>query len=101
MWMSPSLECLAAGYYGFDELIMGKTDHRMIWADFSYESALGFQPPKPKYRQPQRLTLTDPRVVKKYNKVLQQEHLRLRLATRAFALQESIATGLTRAHHQE
>jgi hypothetical protein len=68
--MSPSLECLAAGYYGFGELFIGKTDHRMIWADFSYEFALGFQPPKPKYRQPQQLTLTDPRVVKKYNKVL-------------------------------
>ena len=60
IWASPSLDCLAAGYYGFGELVIGKTDHRMIWADFSFESALGFQPPKPSYLPPQRLTLTDP-----------------------------------------
>ena len=42
IWASPSLNCIAAGYYGFGELVIGKTDHRMIWADFSYKSALGF-----------------------------------------------------------
>ena len=73
----------------------------MIWADFSYESVLGFQPPEPRYRAPQRLTLTDPRVVKKYNKILRREHARLRLRPRAFALQEAIPLGLTECHHQE
>jgi hypothetical protein len=34
IWTSLSLECSAAEYYGFGELIIGKTDHRMIWADF-------------------------------------------------------------------
>ena len=53
IWASPSLDCVAAGYYGFGELVMGKTDHRMIWADFSYESVLGFQPPMPVYSQHQ------------------------------------------------
>ena len=43
IWASPSLNCIAAGYYGFGELIIGKTDHRLIWADFSYESHLGSQ----------------------------------------------------------
>jgi hypothetical protein len=47
IWASPSLECTAGGYYGFGEQVIGKTDHRMIWADFSYESAFGFQPPEP------------------------------------------------------
>ena len=70
IWASPTLDCLAAGYHGYGEIIIGKTDHRMIWADFSYESALGFKPPEPKYSAPQRLTLTDPRVVNKYNKIL-------------------------------
>ena len=64
IWASPSLECCAAGYYGFGELLMGKTDHRMIWADFSYSSVFGFKPPDPTYIAPQRLTLQDPRVVK-------------------------------------
>jgi hypothetical protein len=101
IWTSPSIECTAAGYFGFGEILIGKTDHRMIWADFSYESVLGFQPPEPSYRAPQRLTLTDPRVVKKYNKILRMEHARMRLGPRAFALQESIPTGLTIKHYQE
>jgi hypothetical protein len=53
LWASPSLEYVSAGYYKFSEVVIGKTDHRMIWADFSYESALGFQPPTPKYIAPQ------------------------------------------------
>jgi hypothetical protein len=60
IWASPSLECTAAGYHAFGEVVIGKTDHRMIWADFSSKSALGFEPPKPSYITPQPLTLTDP-----------------------------------------
>jgi hypothetical protein len=70
IWASPALNGLAAGYLGFGEVIIGKTYHRMIWADFLYESALWFKPPKPIYKEPQQLSLTDPRVFKKYNKVL-------------------------------
>jgi hypothetical protein len=101
IWTSPSLECSAAGYYGFGELIIGKTDHQILWADFSYESVLGFQPPEPSYQAPQCLTLNDPRVVKKYNKVLHHEHARLSLGPRAFTLQESMPHGLMVNHHQE
>jgi hypothetical protein len=101
IWASPSLDCVAAGYYGFGELLMGKSDHRMIWADFSYESILGFQPPKPVYTPPQRLTLDDPRVVKKYNKILLREHRRLKLDTRAFALQAALPNGLQPHHLKE
>jgi hypothetical protein len=100
IWASPSLHCTAAGYYGFGELVIGKTDHRMIWADFSYESALGFQPPKPSYSAPQRLTLQDPRVVKRYNKVLKAEHRRLHLNKQAFALQTAVPSGLLSTHHR-
>ena len=64
IWASPSLDCVAAGYYGYGELTMGKTDHRMIWADFSYESVFGFKPPEPEYNTPQQLTLADPRVIR-------------------------------------
>jgi hypothetical protein len=73
IWASPSLDCSSAGYLGFGEIIIGKTDHCLIWADFTYESALGFQPREPSYIAPQRLTLNDPRVVKKYNRVLRHK----------------------------
>jgi hypothetical protein len=98
---SPSLDCLAADYYGFGELVIGKTDHRMIWANFSFESALGFQPPKPSYLTPQCLTLTDPRVIRRYNKVLRREHSCLRLSARSFDLQISVPLGLTQAQYTE
>jgi hypothetical protein len=68
IWASSSIDCVAACYYGFGELVMGRTDHRMIWADFSYKSILGFQPPTPVYSAPKRFTLADPRVVRRYNK---------------------------------
>jgi hypothetical protein len=64
IWASPSLDCSLTGYLGFGKIIIGKIDHCLIWADFTYESALGFQPPEPSYVAPQRLTLNDPRVVK-------------------------------------
>jgi hypothetical protein len=90
IWASPSLDCSSAGYLGFGEIIIGKTDHRLLWADFTYESALGFQPPEPSYVAPQRLTLNDPRVVKKCNCILRHEHNRLRLGIRSFALQSAV-----------
>jgi hypothetical protein len=101
IWASPSLECTAAGYYGYGELVMGKTDHRLLWADFTSESALGFQPPTPVYKQPQRLTLNDPRVVDKYKKEVRKEHQRLRLPQRSFDLQAAVPSGLTIAHQRE
>jgi hypothetical protein len=101
IWASPSLDCVAAGYYGYGELTMGKTDHRMIWADFSYESVFGFKPPEPEYNAPQRLTLADPRVVRRYNQVLLQEHNRLHLCTRAFSIQKAVPEGLQLQHRQE
>ena len=52
IWASPSIDVIAAGYYGFGELVMGKTDHRMIWADFSFESVFGFEPPEATYIAP-------------------------------------------------
>jgi hypothetical protein len=101
IWASPSLECVAAGYFGYGELVMGKTDHRLLWADFSYESAFGFIPPAPTYTAPQRLTLNDPRVVKRYNKIVLQEHQRLRLCQRAFDIQAAVKDGLQPHHLQE
>jgi hypothetical protein len=73
----------------------------MIWADFTYELALGFQPPEPKYIVSQQLTLTNPRVVKKYNKILRQEHSRQKIGPRAFDLQTSVPSGLKQHHHKE
>jgi hypothetical protein len=79
------MDCLSAGYYGVGELLIGKMDLCMIRADFSYQSTLGFQPPKTRYVAAQQLMLQDLRVVKKYNKVLHQEHHHLRLGTQSLS----------------
>jgi hypothetical protein len=73
----------------------------LIWANFTHQSALGFQPPEPSYVAPQRLTLNNTGVVKKYNRFLRHEHNQLRLGTQSFALQSAVTLGLTSAHHKE
>jgi hypothetical protein len=49
IWGSLTLDCVTARYYGSGELLMGKTDHRMIWADFLCESAFGLIPESKPY----------------------------------------------------
>ena len=83
MWTSPSIDILAAGYSGFGEYPIGNADHRLLWIDVSTTSCFGIDLPRPIYRQPRRLTLQDPRVVKRYNRILQAEMERHRLPQRA------------------
>jgi hypothetical protein len=47
IWASPSVECTAAGYYGYGELLMGKTDHRMLWAIFHMNQSSDSNRPLP------------------------------------------------------
>jgi hypothetical protein len=49
-------------------------DHRMLWIDVPVELALGYSPSAIAKPSPKRLILQDPRIVKKYNKIL-HEHL--------------------------
>jgi hypothetical protein len=35
IWAPPSLDCLSAGYLRFGKIIIGKTDHCLIWADLA------------------------------------------------------------------
>ena len=90
IWASASIDILAAGYSGFGEYPIGHADHRLLWFDVAAHSCFGFTPPKPAYRQPRRLTLSDPRVVKKYNNLLMAEHHRHHLPQRASRLYEKI-----------
>jgi hypothetical protein len=40
IWISPSLEIQAGGYFEFDEVFPG-TDHRTLWVDITYNMAFG------------------------------------------------------------
>lgn len=86
IWVSASIDIRACGYTGFGEYPIGLTDHRLLWIDVSTTSCLGLTPPPPVYQPPRRLTVNDPRTINRYNKILKQEHQRLRLPQRAVTL---------------
>ncbi len=90
IWTSPSIDITAAGYSGFGEYSIGNADHRLLWVDVSTTSCFGLDPPRPSYRQPRRLTIHDPRVVKRYNHKLQAEFERHRLPQRARQLYDRL-----------
>jgi hypothetical protein len=51
IWCSPSIDIVSASMTGFGSLDVGKTDHRMLWADFYQQDDLfGYQPPPPSHQ---------------------------------------------------
>jgi hypothetical protein len=62
IWISPSLEIQAGGYFEFDEVFQG-TDHRTIWVDFSYNMAFGHNMAPIIKPQLRRLQCKDPRLI--------------------------------------
>jgi hypothetical protein len=40
IWISPSLEIQARGYFEFDKVFQG-TDHRTLWVDITYNMTFG------------------------------------------------------------
>ena len=90
IWTSAAIDILAAGYSGFGEYAIGNADHRLLWIDVTAHSCLGLQPPTPAYRQPRRLTLQDPRIVKRYNRLLLSAYDRHRLPQRASLLHHQL-----------
>jgi hypothetical protein len=52
IWCSPAIEIISGGMTGFG-YDLGKTDHIMLWADFTVDSLFGYRPPpsRPSNRQ--------------------------------------------------
>ena len=90
IWASRSIRIVSAGYLGFDELQLNHTDHRLLWVDLDLTSALQHPRPIQPYRPPMRLSLQDPRVVRKYNKIVRQQYSQINLPARLFALQAKL-----------
>jgi hypothetical protein len=68
IWVTPGLTAVAAGYEAF-----GKgcpSDHRALWADFTYEDAYGYSPPPLTAPDARRLRADDPRLTDRYNERL-------------------------------
>ena len=79
IWITPGLTITQTGMTGFGEMDLGSADHRMLWIDVNQESMFGFRPPPPQRRPNNTLPLHDPRIVRRYNKIVHQERLALGL----------------------
>jgi hypothetical protein len=63
--VTPGLTAVAADYEPFGDAC--PSDHRVLWADFTYEDALGFSPPPLISPEAQRLRTEDRRLITRYN----------------------------------
>lgn len=63
MWASRDLNISACGYL---DCKWCAGDHRVLWLDVTAASALGENIPRPRTKNARRLTLNDPRVVRRY-----------------------------------
>ncbi len=90
----------AGGYYAFHETV--QSPHRALWIDISFEDAFGCKLQTSTPVAARRLHLKDPRVVNKYNKILEKELQRLRLPQRLFLLETKVRAGvITEAQAKE
>ena len=94
------MKVTAGGYYAFDEAI--QSPHRALWVDIDPESVFGTKLAPTEKVAARRLKTTDPRVVKRYNKILEKELLRLKLPHRLFLLESKVQAGeITQAQATE
>ncbi len=100
MWCTPFLIPERCGYLKFGDY---PSDHRGLWADFRYTQALGYAIPPLVQPHMRRLTLQDPRVVKRFIKICRKESTKHKLIERQFRLETNTmdGTALTPAQKEE
>lgn len=74
IFISESVEIFKCGYLNFDEGI--PSDHRPVWADIKIKELFDRKYPSNPISNPRRLTLQDPRVVRKYTQDL-KDYMRI------------------------
>jgi hypothetical protein len=88
LYITGGIDIQTGGYMPFDE--GPPMDHRALWLDVSKRQIFGYIPPEIYSPRPKRLTIRDPRAVKKYNKRAKQELLRLKVPHQLFALEKEM-----------
>ena len=91
LWVSPSLNVLAAGMSGFGELYPD-SDHRLLWVDIHVQSLFGFLTPLPEKRPSESLPIKDPRAMKKYNTYVKQQFHQHKIMEKTFELERKAQT---------
>jgi hypothetical protein len=83
--------CWRGGYLAFDYL---EGDHRGIWCDIPVEFILGYNMQHPAHARARRLKTNDPRVTKKYIKLLDRKLREKTVYSRMDTLHETAHKGL-------
>ena len=98
IFVSETLEIASCGYMAHGII---NSDHRPIWIEVTKESALGSHPPPTHQFLARKLKTNDPRIVKKYNHILQEEFEKYNLYKRCFDLYNTYSPTLTSAQKEE
>ena len=86
IWVTPGLTATTAGYEAFGKAC--PSDHRAVWANFTYEEAFGHSTPPLIAPTTRRLRAEDPRLTECYNERLTEALQKGKLAKRLFKLEE-------------
>jgi hypothetical protein len=90
MWDTTNLVVKACGYLEPGD---GPGDHSLVWADITYDSALGHRPPNPQVPQARRLNLSNSKCVKKYLDHYEQELAGSNIEWRQHRLSRTVSYG--------
>jgi hypothetical protein len=88
LFATPLVQCVGAGYCGFDEGVQSKrSEHRCLWFDVVISTIFGHKMP-PIIRPPaRRVKCNDPRIVNRFNDLYLHHLVEHKLHQRAFALE--------------
>ena len=98
IFVSSTMVVQKAGYLEHGE---GLGDHRPIWIEVTKQSALGVKLPKPTSFSARRLKCKDPRIVQRYNKLLEEELQKHDVFNRTNKLFQRFSNPMTKKQIQE
>jgi hypothetical protein len=85
IWATEELKVNGAGYAAFGDGC--KSDHRLLWADFLYNTIFGKEDPKTYQAPAKRLRASDPRLVRRYNRKVKSALAKEKLISRVFVIE--------------
>ncbi len=97
IWVSPSIEVQACGYFDYDSVFVN-TDHRCLWADISFVNAFGHNMPVIVRPAARRLHCKDPCIMANYVKVYKSFILKNNLLSKVRQLKRSASYPLLETH---
>jgi len=95
IWATPGIDIISGGYFAYDEVFPG-TEHRCIWIDLSFATALGHNMPPIVRPQMRRLHCRDPRLVENFNSKLHKLYLKHNMLPRIIELEKAVTYPITR-----